>query len=94
MLALSSPGVRAVRADPGLVSELAPGPSCSAESADATDAVLRAALEQARLRAGERAAARTQAGEQEPVALNNRGYNYGPPDDPLHAIREILAEQR
>ena len=76
-LILTGPGVRATRAEDPAVS-VAPieteGPTCSAASpideSEQIAAFTRALREQA--------AAREAAGHEMPVALNGRGYNYGP----------------
>jgi hypothetical protein len=74
-LLLGSPGVRVVPAlAEELVSAAEPGPQCSARQAPAADAEVEALL--AKLR--QELMAGGAAGDDVPVVLNGRGYNYGP----------------
>ncbi len=74
-LLLASPGVRvAPAAADELVSTAEPGPQCSAGEPLGADAEAEALI--ARLR--EEQMARIVAGAEGPIALNGRGYNYGP----------------
>jgi hypothetical protein len=89
-LLLDLPGVSVVQADEPLVSEAAPGPTCAAEDGSKTAAAvigdIGARVE--RMRAAEIAA----AGPDGFIALNGRGYNYGPAlaADDVERIREAL----
>jgi hypothetical protein len=72
-IALASPGVKAVRAE-GSVAQAAPGGQCSASRPAASmDAEINAVNEQLRLQQADQ-----NASDGDFVALNNRGYNYGP----------------
>ncbi len=95
-LALTSPGVRVVEAgepapevaDGPASYAPAPGPACSASPSSSADDFQRA-MKQAR----RRAMLRLENGGEQPVMLNNRGYNYGsthPSVDP----RLLAVEQR
>jgi hypothetical protein len=86
-LLLASPGVRVAPAlaDEGISTD-EPGPQCSADQQPGADAEVEALL--AKLR--QEQMARIAAGEDGPVVLNGRGYNYGPP--PGIEIDRIQAE--
>lgn len=82
-IALLSPGVRAVRAEPAVAQ--AAGRCGSSDTG--SDAEVEAFVESLR-----REHARSAEAADEVVALNNRGFNYGPP--PRVELDEILAEVR
>lgn len=82
-IALLSPGVRVVRAEPALAQVAG---QCGS-SDTGSDAEVEAFVESLR-----RKHARSADATDEVVALNNRGYNYGPP--PKVQLDEILAEVR
>lgn len=93
-LALSLPGVKAVRADDAeapLVSEAPAGQTCNAADPDRTAAAtigrMAAELEQVR------AAAPAASQGSDVVVLNNRGYNYtsAPSPEQIEQIRRALA---
>jgi hypothetical protein len=88
-LLLAGPGVRVVRADDAAespVSEAGDGPMCSAQQ-PLDERKVAAALEAVR----QQAPAANPADAQAPIALSNRGYNYGPsPEAALDEIREQL----
>jgi hypothetical protein len=90
VLLLSGPGVKRVRADESLMSTvpaMAQGPRCAAEQ-PIDDGELARAFNTLR----RDLAAQTRAPDPNPpVALNNRGYSYGPSsDDALAGIRAQL----
>ena len=75
MLALSSPGVRVVRAD----APTAAGPVCEASGVRTIPGQdVSAILEHLRAAALAEAAKQPDSNGESPIALNNRGYNYGP----------------
>lgn len=89
MLALGGPGVRVTRADDAPVSVVpleSDGPTCDASKPLQPSQQVVESL--AALR--EQAARQQAAGGDVPVALNNRGYNYGSEDpDTAAVIREL-----
>ena len=85
-VALASPGVKLAAAEPAQgarsAAAAAPAPACSGAAPvpdpEIQQLQLRAQLEAAQAAERARQARGAQAGDDEVIALNNRGYNYGP----------------
>lgn len=91
MLALLSPGVRAVRAEePAAPPKVSQGPSCQADAAEGADEVLDAIRLMQERKAAELAARPPRPPEDgEFVVLNGRGYNYGAAQIEMPSPREL-----
>ena len=74
MLALSTPGVDVVRAEEAAGEPVAAGQTCDAAKPSRPDVTTQLLLQELR-----RAQAATAPSADEPIVLNNRGFNYGPP---------------
>ncbi len=93
MLALSSPGVKAVRAD----APTAAGPVCEASGVQTVPGQdVSAILERWRAAALAEAAKQPDKNGDTPIALNNRGYNYAPRGSSNigSVLQQIQREQR
>jgi hypothetical protein len=75
---LALPGVKAVRAeDQRAGASSSDGPQCSSTAPEAEVAADGASMQQLQERIVAQIAAQGGAGEDTPILLNNRGYNYG-----------------
>jgi hypothetical protein len=98
MLALSSPGVRVARAGDGaaVAPELSPVAVPTGETAGACkvgdEPRPRANRSAISAQIAERLRLETQSGDEKPVVLNSRGYNYRTVRDPLRELQVVEAE--
>jgi hypothetical protein len=100
MLALSSPGVRVARAGDGDAADSTVSPS-GVSGGDAAGACKvgdeprpRASRSALSAQIAERLRAEMLSGDEKPVVLNSRGYNYRTPRDPLRDLEIVESEAR
>ena len=98
MLALSSPGVRVARAEEGDAASSERSPAAVSSSGAAETCKVgnrnnpRATRTGISARVAERLQAEMQSGDEKPVVLNGRGYNYRILRDPQRELRIVESE--
>ena len=88
---LALPGVKAVRAeDRRAPLASSDGPQCNPAAPEHEVAQAGATMQELQARIASQIAAQGGTGENMPILLNNRGYNYGPGNDPERIAADAL----